>query len=171
MAPLFSKRLSCFYCGRRSAQADRGPVHKWRCNHCEAINYLDEVWLLSLVFLFLDGVLTILCYRMGKSQTLLPQKRTLPCMALEPQAHPSSQPTSQHPACFVRNAFATSISSRLPSHLTFRQPMIPHMVPMKGNTRSSASIWKSGTRRSASNASRTSESVFARPDTRLNRTI
>ncbi|KAL4956970.1 Ima1 N-terminal domain-containing protein [Aspergillus filifer] len=42
MAPLFSKRLSCFYCGRRSAQPNKGSVRKWQCEHCEAINYLDE---------------------------------------------------------------------------------------------------------------------------------
>ncbi|KAL4930650.1 uncharacterized protein BDV17DRAFT_258253 [Aspergillus undulatus] len=42
MAPLFSKRLSCFYCGRRSAPLGKGPVRKWQCKHCEAINYLDE---------------------------------------------------------------------------------------------------------------------------------
>ncbi|KAL4781879.1 Ima1 N-terminal domain-containing protein [Aspergillus varians] len=42
MAPLFSKRLSCFYCGCRSAQPDKGPVRKWQCKHCEAVNYLDE---------------------------------------------------------------------------------------------------------------------------------
>lgn len=47
MAPLFSKRLSCFYCGKRSAQSDGGSIRKWRCNHCEAINYLDEVYLFS----------------------------------------------------------------------------------------------------------------------------
>lgn len=43
MAPLFAKRLNCFYCGRRSAQTDRDSVRKWRCTHCEAVNYLDEV--------------------------------------------------------------------------------------------------------------------------------
>ncbi|KAL4975722.1 Ima1 N-terminal domain-containing protein [Aspergillus desertorum] len=42
MAPLFSKRLSCFYCGRRSAQSEKGPLRKWQCKHCEAVNYLDE---------------------------------------------------------------------------------------------------------------------------------
>ncbi|KAL4900555.1 hypothetical protein BDW74DRAFT_93621 [Aspergillus multicolor] len=42
MAPLFSKRLSCFYCGRRSAQFGKGPLRKWQCKHCEAVNYLDE---------------------------------------------------------------------------------------------------------------------------------
>ncbi|KAL6229828.1 hypothetical protein BDW75DRAFT_245368 [Aspergillus navahoensis] len=42
MAPLFSKRLSCFYCGRRSAQPGKDPLRKWQCKHCEAVNYLDE---------------------------------------------------------------------------------------------------------------------------------
>ncbi|PWY76228.1 hypothetical protein BO70DRAFT_318366 [Aspergillus heteromorphus CBS 117.55] len=42
MAPLFAKRLQCFYCGRRSAQHGKDPVRKWRCSHCEAFNYLDE---------------------------------------------------------------------------------------------------------------------------------
>ncbi|KAL4760790.1 uncharacterized protein BDW70DRAFT_160465 [Aspergillus foveolatus] len=42
MAPLFWKRLSCFYCGRRSAQPEKGPLRKWQCKHCEAVNYLDE---------------------------------------------------------------------------------------------------------------------------------
>ncbi|KAK6838183.1 hypothetical protein RU639_000871 [Aspergillus parasiticus] len=42
MAPLFAKRLTCFYCGRRSAQTEKGSIRKWRCNACEAINYLDE---------------------------------------------------------------------------------------------------------------------------------
>ncbi|KAJ5084392.1 hypothetical protein NUU61_008971 [Penicillium alfredii] len=41
MAPLFSNRLTCFYCGRRSTQSLRG-VRKFRCEHCEADNYLDE---------------------------------------------------------------------------------------------------------------------------------
>ncbi|KAF5865601.1 hypothetical protein ETB97_003018 [Aspergillus alliaceus] len=42
MAPIFAKRLTCFYCGRRAAQTEKGPIRKWRCNACEAINYLDE---------------------------------------------------------------------------------------------------------------------------------
>ncbi|OJJ47474.1 hypothetical protein ASPZODRAFT_63117 [Penicilliopsis zonata CBS 506.65] len=42
MASLFNKRLSCFYCGRRSDQVQTGSVRKWHCKHCEAINYLDE---------------------------------------------------------------------------------------------------------------------------------
>ncbi|KAL3472777.1 Ima1 N-terminal domain-containing protein [Aspergillus californicus] len=42
MAPLFSKRISCFYCGGRSVQSDKGPVRKFKCKQCEAVNYLDE---------------------------------------------------------------------------------------------------------------------------------
>ncbi|KAE8147285.1 Ima1 N-terminal domain-containing protein [Aspergillus avenaceus] len=42
MAPLFAKRLTCFYCGCRSAQSEKGSVRRWRCDSCEAINYLDE---------------------------------------------------------------------------------------------------------------------------------
>lgn len=40
---LFSKRLTCFYCGRRSSHLARGPVRKFHCEHCEADNYLDQV--------------------------------------------------------------------------------------------------------------------------------
>lgn len=40
---LFSKRLTCFYCGRRPTQPTRGPVRKFHCDHCEADNYLDQV--------------------------------------------------------------------------------------------------------------------------------
>jgi hypothetical protein len=39
----FTKRLTCFYCGRRSPHTDKHPVRKWHCKHCDADNYLDEV--------------------------------------------------------------------------------------------------------------------------------
>ncbi|GLA43415.1 hypothetical protein AnigIFM63309_001149 [Aspergillus niger] len=42
MASLFAKRFKCFYCGRRSAHSDSDTARKWRCKHCEAVNYLDE---------------------------------------------------------------------------------------------------------------------------------
>ncbi|CRL27171.1 Protein of unknown function DUF2349 [Penicillium camemberti] len=42
MASLFSKRLTCFYCGQRSARSHRGPVRNFRCEHCEADNFFDE---------------------------------------------------------------------------------------------------------------------------------
>ncbi|KAJ5294849.1 hypothetical protein PENANT_c014G05137 [Penicillium antarcticum] len=40
MASLFTKRLTCFYCGRRSAS--QWPARNFRCEHCEADNFLDE---------------------------------------------------------------------------------------------------------------------------------
>jgi hypothetical protein len=44
MASLFSKRLNCFYCGKRSARSHRGgPICNFRCEHCEADNFFDEV--------------------------------------------------------------------------------------------------------------------------------
>ena len=43
MASLFTKRLTCFYCGKRSARSQRGPVRNFRCEHCEADNFFDEV--------------------------------------------------------------------------------------------------------------------------------
>ncbi|QSS51409.1 DUF2349 superfamily domain-containing protein [Histoplasma capsulatum var. duboisii H88] len=42
MPSLFKKRLSCFYCGVRSAQSQSESLRKWQCQHCLAVNYLDE---------------------------------------------------------------------------------------------------------------------------------
>ena len=154
MAPLFSKRLGCFYCGRRSALSNRDPVRKWRCNHCEAINYLDEVCLLFVAFALIDPDTDCALYRKERSQTLLPMRPTLPCTAREPQARPSNRPTSRRPVCFARNAFATNICLRRHLHPTSRQPTIPVTVPMKGSIRSSARIWKNGIPRSVGNANR-----------------
>ncbi|OJD11422.1 hypothetical protein AJ78_07805 [Emergomyces pasteurianus Ep9510] len=42
MPSFFKKRLSCFYCGLRSSQAQPGPIRKWQCQQCLAVNYLDE---------------------------------------------------------------------------------------------------------------------------------
>ncbi|EED23832.1 conserved hypothetical protein [Talaromyces stipitatus ATCC 10500] len=42
MAPLFQRRLRCFYCGQRSASKKTIGLREWRCEHCEAGNYLDE---------------------------------------------------------------------------------------------------------------------------------
>ncbi|OJD27358.1 hypothetical protein ACJ73_01242 [Blastomyces percursus] len=42
MPSLFKKRLSCFYCGRRSAQSQPEPIRKWQCQQCLAVNHLDE---------------------------------------------------------------------------------------------------------------------------------
>lgn len=154
MAPLFSKRLSCFYCGRRSAQPDKGPVRKWRCNHCEAINYLDEVGFFLSISFMVDTVLTLLCdYRKEKSQTLRQQRRILTCTAQEQQAPLSSRPNFQDPACSVRNVFAINICSQVRSHLTSHPPTTPTTLPMKGNTRSSGRTWRNGIPRFAPDVS------------------
>ncbi|KAN0085356.1 Ima1 N-terminal domain containing protein [Elaphomyces granulatus] len=42
MAAIFQKRLRCFYCGQRSTQSEAGPIRKWQCTYCEAVNFLDE---------------------------------------------------------------------------------------------------------------------------------
>ncbi|KAH8697164.1 Ima1 N-terminal domain-containing protein [Talaromyces proteolyticus] len=42
MASLFQKRLRCFYCGQRSGEKKSATVRNWRCDQCEAVNYLDE---------------------------------------------------------------------------------------------------------------------------------
>ncbi|KAJ5347786.1 hypothetical protein MYU51_009821 [Penicillium brevicompactum] len=45
MSSLFSKRLTCFYCGQRPTQVNRpirGPVRNFHCEHCEADNFFDE---------------------------------------------------------------------------------------------------------------------------------
>ncbi|KAJ5083747.1 hypothetical protein N7456_013174 [Penicillium angulare] len=39
---LFSKRLTCFYCGGRPSKHIYGPTAKFHCEHCDADNYLDQ---------------------------------------------------------------------------------------------------------------------------------
>lgn len=43
MPRLFRPKLSCFYCGCRSAQIHSSNIRQWQCEKCDAINYLDEV--------------------------------------------------------------------------------------------------------------------------------
>lgn len=40
---LFQRRLSCFYCGRPTSSKWTKTLRQFRCEHCEAVNYLDEV--------------------------------------------------------------------------------------------------------------------------------
>lgn len=47
MPRLFRQKLSCFYCGSRSAQDYSSDIRKWKCEKCEALNYLDEVSLFT----------------------------------------------------------------------------------------------------------------------------
>ncbi|EFQ98679.1 hypothetical protein MGYG_01700 [Nannizzia gypsea CBS 118893] len=42
MAPFFQKRLRCFYCGGNSKQIYKNAVRRWKCERCQAVNYLDE---------------------------------------------------------------------------------------------------------------------------------
>ena len=90
-------------------------------------------------------ILTLLSiYRKEKSRIPRQQKQTLRCTAQEQyQAHPSSRPISQHPACSAHNVFAISICLRLPLLLTSHLPTTLATVPMKRNTRSTARAWRS----------------------------
>ena len=62
MATVLSRRLSCFYCGQRSGriQNSQKTVRKWRCEHCEAVNHLDEVTPISpLMYIIGLAILTL----------------------------------------------------------------------------------------------------------------
>lgn len=102
----FTKRLTCFYCGRRSPHTGKDPVRKWHCKHCDADNYLDEVrpfpWSVSP-----EEANSWLC-RMARSQTPLSQKQTPMSTAQMPQVRRLNRPISKQPACFARTAFAIS---------------------------------------------------------------
>ncbi|KAI9676778.1 MAG: hypothetical protein M1829_002873 [Trizodia sp. TS-e1964] len=42
MVSILNRHHVCFYCGRRSAQTKNKNVREWRCEKCDAVNYLDE---------------------------------------------------------------------------------------------------------------------------------
>jgi Ima1 N-terminal domain len=42
MAPTLRRRLNCHYCGKRSNQKQKDG-RRFKCEHCEAVNFLDEV--------------------------------------------------------------------------------------------------------------------------------
>ncbi|MCJ1358285.1 MAG: hypothetical protein MMC33_008284 [Icmadophila ericetorum] len=42
MAPLLRRRLTCFYCNSRSSKFRSQGLRQWECEHCDAVNYLDE---------------------------------------------------------------------------------------------------------------------------------
>ena len=46
MAPLLRRRLTCFYCGRRSTKRYTPGLQNFECETCEAVNHLDKVCLL-----------------------------------------------------------------------------------------------------------------------------
>ena len=43
MPSLLRKRLTCFYCNRSSRQNYSSGLRKWKCERCDALNYLDSV--------------------------------------------------------------------------------------------------------------------------------
>ena len=43
MPLLRSRKLTCFYCGCRSAHVQTPGLRQWTCENCEAENWLDEV--------------------------------------------------------------------------------------------------------------------------------
>ncbi|KAF2399071.1 hypothetical protein EJ06DRAFT_69232 [Trichodelitschia bisporula] len=42
MASLIRRRLTCFYCGTPSDRRATRQLREWKCDSCEAVNYLDE---------------------------------------------------------------------------------------------------------------------------------
>lgn len=44
----FRPRLTCFYCGRSASSRWTKGVTQFHCQHCEAVNYLDEVRLFHI---------------------------------------------------------------------------------------------------------------------------
>jgi hypothetical protein len=130
MAPLFSKRLSCFYCGRRSAQSKKEVVRKWRCKHCEAVNYLDEVRHTASPRFPALRLIKQTSSRKEKSQILLLQRRILLHPRPVPQALASNPPTPRLAlACFVLSVSAINIYLpvlwRRISHLQTTQTIAP----------------------------------------------
>lgn len=105
MPRLLARKLVCFYCNRRSAQ-DRGvEIQQWKCEKCDAVNYLDKVSL-SIH----PELLTMLrLNRMAISWILL-LRRSCHLCAMPSLVHvkpPPSQVSSAHSS--ARGASKTSI--------------------------------------------------------------
>lgn len=45
MPSLLRQSLVCFYCGWNSGKKWNKTVANWQCTKCDAVNYLDEVWI------------------------------------------------------------------------------------------------------------------------------
>lgn len=109
MASLFSKRLTCFYCGQRSARSHHGPVCNFRCEHCEADNFFDEVGSLRNLFtgIYSDYANDCLPKRKEKLQTH--QLWSPTPTRLAHQTHPSNRLTSVDHSYFAPNVLGISI--------------------------------------------------------------
>lgn len=155
---IFSKRLNCFYCGRRSNQPIQSvstSVRKFHCEHCEADNYLDQVRYPRLedeAHRVSTANLTLI-YRMEKLQTLQQQKQTLKLTDLTRKALVSSPLASENRTCFVPNVFATNICLRPPWQHTNRPPMT-HLPTMNHTTSDIVAVKKTDIRQYATIANR-----------------
>lgn len=168
---MFSKRLSCFYCGHRSAQADKN-VRKWRCRHCEAVNYLDEVCA-CFRFPFAFSIFQVNADAVSRTERLPthpPLKRILMFTVLGRQTFPLSRLILQDPASSVLSVFATSICS--PVHLPpishrQRTPIIAHTsenIPVFEGT------WRNDIHKSVQTANLGCRNVLGKLDMRRNQT-
>ena len=157
MAPLFAKRITCFYCGRRSAQTEKGPIRKWRCSACEAINYLDEVGLFLFSFLF--RVSERRANHLGnydrKDQSRTPQQQIQILIPTDPmyQVPLSSRLILRDPVYSARNVSEISIFSQVLSPHISHQQTIQTMAHTNKNIRSFVRTLKNGTRKYAPNVS------------------
>ena len=154
---MFAKRFKCFYCGRRSAHSDSDTARKWRCKHCEAVNYLDEVSPVFCVFrrqarfqVLIASAVAL--HRKEKSRILPLQKQIQTSTVLGHQARHSNPPTLQPPAYSAPNVFGTNTSSPALWRPTFHRPMIRTTAHMRRSTPNFARTWRSVIRRCASNA-------------------
>lgn len=168
---LFSKRLTCFYCGRRShqpVQSLNSTVRKFHCENCEADNYLDQVRYLDsreiTPGLPQSQQLTTFC-RTEISQTPRPRKRIPSLMAPTRKALASNRLALKNPTCFVPDAFATNICLPTPWQHT-KHPPTTHLSTMKTTTPSTAGVWKTGIRQFATTASHACDSELSRPGMR-----
>lgn len=166
---LFSKRLTCFYCGRRSnqpVQSLNSTVRKFHCENCEADNYLDQVRYLDSREILPPGhhnqpQLTTLC-RTETSQTPQPQQQTPRHTVPTRKALASNRLALKSPTCFVPDAFATNICLPTPWQHT-KHPLMTHLSTMKITMPSTAGVWKTDIRLYATIASRACDSESSRP--------
>lgn len=110
MPQLLRRKLTCFYCNRRSAQDRVTGIRKWLCERCDAFNHLDEVCLpnhnLSIYFCAL-----LIMFRMARSQIRLPTRHLQRFAMLNPKQGPSHQtPAISSARCSANDAFRTSTS-------------------------------------------------------------
>jgi hypothetical protein len=133
MDGIFRRRLSCFYCGEKSRLIRSPTIKQWRCTHCDAMNYLDEVrYLFSKLYSVANAH-----NRMAKSPIPQSPIRHSSNKALRPSQAPSHTQTltrrtisSAPPVSRIK----TSTSKRW-RHTFPTIPTIPSMPSMRRNIR------------------------------------